>query len=107
MISAEALRLASLHTQTELALLCRLADDAAAALAAAETRAAKAEAALKRAKQRQAELKTAPADLVAAARAYLDKVCDITTEEFQCGGEKAEREALRTVLEAIEDDTTR
>lgn len=101
MITAEALRLASQGATTELHRLCMLAERAADALAAAETRADKAEAALKRARQRHAQLKTAPADLVMASAALLDRLDTMTTEQFATGGEKAEREALRTILEAI------
>ena len=104
MITAESLRLAMLGAQTEVQRLCMLTGLAADALAAAELRATAAEQALERTKKRQAKLKTAPADLVAASAALLDRLDTITTAQFQCGAEKAEREALRTVLEAIEAD---
>ena len=104
MITAESLRLATQGAQTELARLCALVEQSAAALAVVELRAVAAEHALARAKKRQAKLKTAPADLVAAARAHLDMIDTITTEQFQCGAERPAREALRAVLEAIEDD---
>jgi hypothetical protein len=101
-ITAESLRLASLSAATEVQRLALYAEQSAAALAAAEQRAEKAEQALKWARQRQAKLKTAPADLVAAARSHLDKIDSITTEQFCCGDERETREALRVVLEAIE-----
>jgi hypothetical protein len=101
-IAAEALHLAALGATTEVQRLALYAEQSAQALFQAEQRAEKAEAALKRARQRQAQLKTAPADLTRAARAHLDMIDTITTEQFQCGEEKAEREALRAILEAIE-----
>jgi hypothetical protein len=101
-ITAESLHLASLSANAEVQRLCMLVEQSAAALATAELRATAAEQALKRAKQRQAKLKTAPADLTRAARAHLDKIDSITTEQFQCGAERETREALRAVLEAIE-----
>jgi len=103
-ITSEALRLASLSATTEVQRLCMLTGAAADALAVAEQRAEKADAALKRAKQRQTRLKTAPTDLVTAAHALLAKLDTITTAQFQRGAEKAEREALRAALEAIEAD---
>jgi len=103
MTTAEALRMAAQHTQTDLARLCALVEQTAASLASVEAARISAESALARAKQRQAKLKTAPSDLVAAARKHLDTIDTITTEQFQCGAEREAREALRAVLEAIED----
>lgn len=104
MVTAEALRLTSQGAQTELHRLCLLTEGAADALAAAEQRAAAAEAKAKRASTRLAQLRTAPADLALAARALLDRLDTITTAQFAAGGENAERETLRTLLEAIEGD---
>ena len=101
MITAEQLALAAHGAQTELLRLCTLVESAAAALTAAEQRATAAEAALKRAKQRQTQLATAPSDLVSAARALLDRIDAITSDQFACGAERAERERLRAILEAI------
>lgn len=42
------------------------------------------------------------AALEAAARALLEKIDSITTEDFALGAERAEREALRAVLEGVE-----
>lgn len=102
MSEADTLHFAAFRAQFEVDELAKLAEQAAVTIRAAEQRATKAEAALKRSQQRLAQLRTAPDDLVQAARAYLDKMCDITTDEFACGGERAEREALRAVLDAIE-----
>jgi hypothetical protein len=102
MITSDALRLAAQGATTELHRLCTLVALSAQALATAEQRAEKAEAALSRAKKRQAQLKAAPADLAATARALLDKIDTITTEQFASGAERPAREALRTVLEVIE-----
>jgi hypothetical protein len=70
-----------------------------------EQRPLTAEAALARAKQRQAKLKTAPSDLVTAARALLGRIDTITTEQFQPGENREARVALGAILEAIEGDT--
>jgi ABC-type enterochelin transport system substrate-binding protein len=102
--TSEALRLAALGATTELHRLCAMVEQAAASLASVEAARVSAERALARAKKRQAQLKTAPADLVAAARAHLDTIDAITTEAFQCGAERPAREALRAILEAIEGE---
>lgn len=39
--------------------------------------------------------------LVVAARALLERLDHITTEQFRCGGERDERETLRAVLERM------
>lgn len=104
MITAEVLRGAAQGAQTELHRLCGLVEQSAAALAAAEQRAATAETALAQLKKRQAQLRTAPADLVAAAQALLDRLDMITTAQFAAGAERAEREQLRAVLETLEAD---
>ena len=41
-------------------------------------------------------------ELLRAAKATLDKLDNITTEEFSRGGEREEREALRAAVERIE-----
>lgn len=102
MSEADKLHFTAFRAQFEVDELAKLAEQAAVTIRAAEQRATKAEAALKRSQQRLAALKTAPDDLVRAARAYLDKMDGITTDAFACGAEKAEREALRAVLDAIE-----
>lgn len=102
-MTAEILRLAALAAQTEVTRLAQLATQSADSLAAAEARAEKAEAALKRAK---AQLKRAPVvqpELIAAARALLQKLDDITTEQFALGAERDEREALRALVEESEE----
>lgn len=78
-------------------------EQAAAALSAAEGRATVAEGKLSRlrAKQRQPPIDT---QLVKAARALLSRLDTITTEDFARGGEAAEREALRAVLVALDDE---
>ena len=42
-----------------------------------------------------------PPDVVIAARALLEKLANITTEDFSRGGERIEREALRDALDRI------
>ena len=41
-------------------------------------------------------------DLLTAAKALLECIDNITTEEFAQGGERAEREALRKAITAVE-----
>lgn len=105
-ITAESLRLASMAAQTEVQRLALLAAQSAEALAAAEQRANRAEAEVRRLKALQKKLKTAPAELVTAAAALLERLDTITTEEFQCGEEHDQREALREVLETIQEGAT-
>lgn len=40
-------------------------------------------------------------DLLTAAKALLDRIDNITTEEFARGGERAEREAMRQAIEPM------
>lgn len=42
-------------------------------------------------------------DVIAASRALLDRIDNITTEEFSRGGEREQRERLRKALEALDD----